>query len=416
MKINTRALMTTSGFGCIGLSYDEALGDYVESEARAVFVTESSVAAARAAQAGMAPVNPATLPDLRYGDLIVTLHWGRRIEGRHVPAGQDAGLAIEITGADGAPRRIPFTGLNMLSAREQLIAMSERGTSLSADQGGVLAGIQGVLEIISANPDTERFGGALVGQAFIASMIDGAGHVRLSVSDEEFGRKARADMIRAQISRLARDHPDGLSGAAPLATLLREAGLSSAAARSGAEVRAAGGAMVTEEALRRMVTANDRLCREVFGAMTTTPIEKLGVAMISPAELEALVEEFSDRILTGEWVDRICSRAERIAGGAMHGYSFRTCMISTDGRDILAISDPVGDAAGQAFLYSWPSVERLQIAETDAGHIVNISPEEVPDETEIARLKVVLDALICETALEQDGADPLLPVRALKMR
>lgn len=405
MKINTKALLDTGSFACISMAYDEEAEGYVECEARAVFITEETVAKARAAQASMPTVDPARLPDIRYGDILVSrIREGGRKEGLHVPAGRDAGLVVPVISADGFEKNIPFTGDHMLAARQQLLAMSARGRRLTDAHETTLKGIQGVLEVIAARPDPRRFSEDLIGKAFMCSLVDRAGKIELSITDAEFGRKARADMIRAQITRLSPDHPDGLSASASatLEEVLQDVGVHAGGRGNGA-LHDVGGVRITEETMRGMISSNPTLCRDVFGAITATPISRLSAAVITSGEYDLLADELSDNVLSGAWVNRASRRAREITGAQHQGYEFEMMIIAVDGIDIMAIRDSVGSASGQAFVYAWPSSDRIPLAEIGSQTVLNISPEEVPEENEIARLGNVLDAMISDRAL--DGAD-----------
>ncbi|MEY8799473.1 hypothetical protein AB9K35_04035 [Leisingera sp. XS_AS12] len=402
MKIHTKALLDTCGFACKSLASDPETGGYAELDARAVFITEDSVERARAAQVGLAPFDPSRLPSLRYGDILISrARPDGQKEGLHIPAGRDAGLVVPVTGSDGFDRQIPFTGRHMLSARQQLLAMGPRGRQLNADQRTILEGIQGVFEIVAAKADPAVFSEELIGQAFMCSLLDHAGRIGTSISDAEFGRKARADMIRAQITRVRPDHPDGLSAAAAadLDEVFQDIGIRTSA-QSGGEIRSIGGMEVTDEALRGMIMSNERLSREVFGALTATPLSRLGAAAVSSMEYDLLADELSDRALTGQWVDRAQRRAQEITGEQMPGYTFEMKVFSVDGIDILAIRDSVGSASGQAFVYSWPTADRIPLAEIGNETVLNISPEEIPGEEEVKRLQGILDSLIGDQALE----------------
>ncbi|MBW3243583.1 hypothetical protein KUV57_12995 [Epibacterium sp. DP7N7-1] len=405
MKINTKALLDTSGFACISMAYDQEAEGYVECEARAVFITEETVSRARVAQASMPASDPSRFPDIRYGDILVSRkRMDQKKEGLHVPAGCDAGLIVPVISSDGFETNIPFTGGHMLAARQKLLAMSARGRTLSASHGAILSGIQGVLEVIAARPDIKRFSEDLIGKAFMCSLIDHAGKIEMSISDAEFGRKARADMIRAKITRLSPDHPDGLSAraAATLDEVLQDVGINLGGRGNGAH-HDVGGVRINEETMRGMISSNPTLCRDVFGAITATPISQLSAAVITCGEYELLADELSDNVLSGAWINRTARRAREITGAQHPNYEFEMLIVSIDGIDIMAIRDSVGAATGQAFIYAWPSSDRIPLAEINSQTVLNISPEEVPGEIEIARLGSVLDAMISDKAL--DGAD-----------
>lgn len=412
MKINPRGLFTTSGISCVKLLLDEGTDDLNIIPAHAVFITQETVAAAR--NAGL-PVDRNT-PDVAYGDVLVVTRFpdGRSV-GEHVPSGRDAGVALRVLVEGEEEFLLPFTGRNMLLARERLLSLSERGVPLQPEMQHVLSGIQGIFEIIMGHPDRDRFGSALVGQAFQSNMIDSLGDIRMSVSDEEFGRKARADLLRAQIARIDPDHPDALGSTRALRHILSQGGILTEATSSGATATAMVGARITEEGMRRMVAANDRLSREVFGAMTRTSIENLSAAAISFRDFERIRGGALGPQLSGPWIEAVGERLEEIFGDRMAGYHCDMLLVSRDGQDILTVSDPASAQHGLAFIYAWPTASRLVDAEIGEGHVVNISPEEVPSEQEIRRLSTVLEHIETRAAYEDDPtiAD-LLPQRLLR--
>lgn len=413
MKINPRALFMTSGIPCVRLSLDEETDDLGIIPAHAVFITEESVAAARMKKL---PVE-ANTPDVAYGDVLVISRFpdGNSM-GEHVPAGRDAGVALRIVTEEEGEILLPFTGRNMLIAREKLLSLSRRGVPLQPEQRKAMSGIQGIFEIIMAQPDPERFGSSLIGQAFQSSMIDSMGDIRLPVSDEEFGRKARADLLRAQISRIDPDHPDAFGSSRALRQILTQAGINPEAASYGAAATSVGSSRITEEALRRMVAANDRLSREVFGSMTRTSIENLSAAAISFRDFEKIRGGALGPELSGPWIETVGERLETIFGDRMAGYHCDMVMVSRDGQDILTLCDPMSAQNGLAFIYAWPTAERLVESEIAQGHVVNISPEEIPSELEIRRLSTVLEQIETRAAYDEDpGITDILQQRLARI-
>lgn len=412
MKINPRALFSTSGISCVKLSLDAATDDLSIAPAHAVFITQESVAAARAKGIAAEP----NTPDVSYGDVLVLTRFadGRSL-GEHVPAGRDAGVALRILTEEDGEYLLPFTGKNMLLAREKLFSLSDRGVPLQPEQRKTISGIQGLFEVIMAHPDPDRFGPVLIGQAFQSSMIDSLGDVSMPVSDEEFGRKARADLLRAKIARIDPEHPDALGSARALLQILSNTGINPEAASYGAAATGLGGARITEDGLRRMVAANDRLSREVFGAMTRTSIENLSAAAISFRDFERIRGGALGPLLSGPWIEAVGDRLEAIFGDRISGYHCDMIIVSRDGQDILTLSDPVSAQNGLAFIYAWPTAHRLVDAEIGKGHVVNISPEEVPSEGEIRRLATVLDHIETRAAYEDDPTiSDLLPQRLVR--
>ena len=393
MKINPGHLFMTSGISCTKVVFDEAAGDVHLLDAVAAFVTEESVAAIRA-EAARTPstADPRIFPEMRYGDLLLT--WtdlSGVARGAKVDAGRDAGIQVNLE-TGGRKIALPFTGAAMLHARERILHHLASGGEAGQDLARVLGGIQGVLDVVMADPDPKRFDAAVIGGAFAAAMIDALGEVDLPVTPEAFGRKARGDLLRARISKIDPDHPDAIQAARPLQRILQQSGIR-IPALSGAEVRSGAGFAIGEDALRRMVQANERLCRDVFGAMTKTSISRLSCVGLPASDYDRIQAALEAHRLSGQWVDRARARITEITRALMPGYRCDVAVYALSGRDVLAVRDTVGNAANLAYIYSWPSVDRLPVAEIEQGRIVNISPEEIPDEAELARLQRALDLL-----------------------
>ena len=88
----------------------------------------------------------------------------------------------------------------------------------------------------------------------------------------------------------------------------------------------------------------------------------------------------------------------------MPGYRFEMDVFCEGGRDFLTISDNVGQKNNVAFVYSWPTSERIPVMEIEIGRVLNVSPEEDPGEEEIERLSLVLGQLeaVNLTDMDQD--------------
>lgn len=385
MKINVLALFETSAIRCVHMSEHD--GVVQRNSARVAFITETTVAASRALSVDDAKYRVKDGdPDVNYGSLVAVIRDADGIaHAKLFGPGVGASLYLDCDGEE-----IGITGEDMLKLREKVVAMSSRDVQLSDNHRRALSGIQEIFEMVSSAPNTDRFSANLIAQSYHASMIDSFGEVRLPVSDEEFSRKGRADLIRAKIGLLDPLHQDAIGNARPLRSILSDAGCEITLSGVSAEIRSAAARHINEEAIRRTILANDRMCREVFGAMTSTPIENLSAAMISTDGLEKLRQVKSNRRLSGDWIDQVHSRAKEIAQAGMPNYKFEMDVFSEDGRDYLTISDNVGMKNNAAFVYSWPSSERIAAMEIAEGRIINISPEEIPSEDDIQRLSEVL--------------------------
>jgi hypothetical protein len=399
MKLNTRALFQVGSIGC---TQKIAGPDGVEarSEARLAYITESSVAAARNLSARDPSFAPGDGdPDVSYGSAVVVSRDAEGVsEGKVLTPGEEAPYFIEVDG-----KEFSLSGRDMLSLREHMIEATRTGETLSVDARHALSGIQEIFEMVASAPDTERFPAHLIAQAYQAAMIDSFGDFELPISDEEFASKSRGDLLRARIGMLDPAHPDGIESARPLRDLLSESGIQVSESGVGAEIRSATARQITEEAIRRTVLANDRMCREVFGAITGTPIEKLSAAMIPLSGMDRLRKNKSNRRLSGDWIAKATETAKQITQGGMPGYKFELDVFSEGGRDILAISDNVGQKNDVAFIYSWPTADRVPVMEIKSGRILNVSPEEVPDEAELERLSGVLGQLEAVNIHDPDG-------------
>ncbi|MFG6082149.1 hypothetical protein ACEUZ9_002792 [Paracoccus litorisediminis] len=383
MKVNTDALMNLCGISCTKAEYVEALNRFVFQPARLAFVTPENIEMISRPGTPEGARHP-----VRYGDALVTWmdHSGKR-RGVRVDAGRDAAVQLPVV-ISGQTQMLPFTGAAMLAARDRLPEV-DPGT-VNEDQRRALAGIQSVMTIIMANPDPKRFRPEIIGNAFAHAMLDALGRPELPVTIEEYGRKARADLIRAKLTRVDPDHPDGFLPHRPLQGVLDDFGIGMF---SGASEIRSGRMVVNEAALRRVAAANHRLRDEVFGALTSTEVARLSAAPMTPEDFEVLKDGLANHRLTGAWITGIGERVTRIMRVANPAYRCDIAFYVIDNRDILAIRDrqEISGDEGIAYAYSWPSMDRLPAARIAGTAIVNLSPEEIPSEDEIGRLQGTLD-------------------------
>lgn len=394
MKIDPKALFSTSGIGCLRLTRNAETGAMETHPARAAFVTRESATLSRA-------VSGKVVSDVGYGDVLVLVQMpDGSTRGEHAPAGADAGVALEMASQTGDDRLIPFTGPSMLAARSKLGALSISG-SMSDDMRRALDGIRGSFELVAAHPDPTRHRLDLVGQAFHAALIDTFGDISLPFSHEAFGRKARADMIRARIAAIDPLHPDALGFARDLPGILEAAGVDIAWA-GGLDAKAVMGSDFSEQGMRRAVAANESLRRNVFGRATRTPIDRLSMSVIPEDEMETLIARHPDRRLSGAWVEALRAGLEDALGDDMPGGEVEMEMLSIDGRDLMLVRDDVSAARGQVFVYAWPASDRALVSKTDGNRILNVSPEEIPEIEEIRRIAGSLEQIEARSALGEE--------------
>lgn len=380
MKVNAKALIETCAINCTKAEFIEATKSFVFQPARLAFVTPENLDKIEPAGLGQRP------QQARYGDALIlwTDHAGAQRAIR-VAAGQDAAVQIRVT-LNGKTQMLPFTGLAMLTAREKLPLVDH--ATVTQDQRRALAGIQSVMGIIMANPDPARFQPIIIGNAFASAMLDAMGSPKLPVSIEEFGRKARADLIRAKLTRVDPDHPDGFLPLRPLQGVLDDFGIG---AFSGASEMRSGRMIINEAALRRVAAANHGLRDRVFATLTSTAVDKLSASPMTPEDFDILADGLSSHRLSGRWINAATDRLTAVMRANSPSYCCDVAFYSIDNRDILAIRDIHEYGEGLAYAYSWPTIDRLPAASIDGVAIVNLSPEEVPAEDEVTRLQSVLD-------------------------
>jgi hypothetical protein len=396
MKLSVRALFQTSSINCEKVTEGE---DVVETlTARAAIISESSVASVDALAERDQNMRPTDKdPDVQFGDILVVT---RQTDGSTVAEilkpGTPSSFYVKVGDED------LNLSASFLKLRESIVAYTSNDNTLTDSQRSLLMGVQETLEMAASLPDPERFNSKMLADAFQASMIDSFGDFEMGVTPEDFVKKSRADLIRARIAMINPDHPDALVSSNTLGQTLENMGVTVNINGLGAQVRAPGNQQITEDAMRRTIQANDKLCRDVFGALTETPIEKLNASMISIRDLETIRDGFADKRLTGDWVDTANKRAHELTRGAMGNYSFEMDVFVSDGRDIMVINDTVGQSQGVAFVYSWPTATRRAVMEIESGLVANVSPEEIPTDEEIERLQAVMQNLLVEADLVMD--------------
>lgn len=151
--------------------------------------------------------------------------------------------------------------------------------------------------------------------------------------------------------------------------------------------------------------SNEKMTRDVFGALTRTPVDRLSAAMIRLEDVDLLKERSATRLLTGDWVEKITHMARQATMGASGNYHFSMDILVQDGRDIVVVIDTVGKQQGVAFVYSWPSAERFPVMDIDGERVMNISSEEVPSIEEFERLSKVLGEIEALGFHDPDGQD-----------
>ena len=387
MKINMKALLEVGGIRCHHIFLNEETGEERCLDARLAFVSENTVKAVRE----FVRRNPAFDSDMddadvRYGCAIVVVP-GSHPEYRVLAAGETGSFFLDIDGRD-----FLLVGSGMLPLCDKIMAMERNIETLTIDQRNALDGIRDIFRMVASVPDSERFPDGLVSQAYRFVMFEG-GNARLPVSDVKFVAKSRADLYRARIGQIDSSHRDAISSARPLCDLLRKTGIKISESGIDASIRGSIALRITEEYIRRVMQSSVRMCHEVFGTLTRTPVENMSASMISFSGLEAFRNDRQNRLLSGEWIDSARETAGAIARGDNPDRVFGMDIYCREGRDILVILDHAGRKHGVAFVYSWPTAERIPVMKVDDGHVLSVSPEEIPDDPEIERLRKIAENL-----------------------
>lgn len=386
MKISVSSLIGSSGISCNHV-ITNVEGEVFQKQAKVAFVTEKTVREVRSLQiSGSGFEARDDSLDMTYGSLAAVYRDADGVaQVKIYSPGEQAPFTLRVS-----DREIAFSGQDMLSAREEMVSATKDGATLNVAQLRMLSGLQDIFEMVCSAPDAERFPSSLVAQSYHAFMIDHFGSFDISVSVEEFVRKARADLIRARIGLLDPGHKDAIGTSRQLRQILSDAGIEVSADGIGIEVVSPAALRINEEAIRRTIMSNEKMTRDVFGALTRTPVDRLSAAMIRLEDVDTLKEKNSGNLLTGDWVDMITHAARYATMGASDSYHFSMDIFALDGRDIAVVIDTVGKQQGVAFVYSWPSAERFPVMDIDGDRVMNISSEEIPSPEEFQRLSEVL--------------------------
>lgn len=335
--------------------------------ARAAFVTERSGVLSRAGP------GPGTM-HVRFGDVLVS--WknaGGGVQGMRSPAGTDAGVRLSVDSLPCGQRLVPFTGGSMIAA---LAAMD--GASPNEHVSRAREGILFTLGMIAMDPDADRFGPENVGHAFQAHMGRGGPIPSLPVGAVPFGVKSTVDLLRTRISLLCRAHPDGIRASGRIEDVLEMAGLSHLS-----------DAHISQPSVRAAILGNAGLVRDVFGRLCVTPPDDIFVAQVTADELRRLKGMLRSGRLPGTWASAMARDVERHAGGGRYEVSAFT----SRGVDLMVMESSV-DPGAPAQIVAWRSVDRVPVVTGPSGPQVLVASSEIPDEDDVARLKIVLAAMV----------------------
>lgn len=371
MRVNASALLRVAGFSCLF----EKAGRV--SRARVALVTEESVRLAR--KLGERDPSLATTersPQLRYGGALAYVESATgRAERFEIAPGEGDGFRL----ADGTR----FLGRHMCDAERALSATGH------ADIPPLLEAIRSVLTLVAAVPDPDRYPEHLIAQAYRFTLRSAFGEAHLPIGEADQALRARSDLARSRISELDPRSADALSAATPLPLLLDRAGLDVRA--DGVRVAAFG--RVSRTDVRRLAQT-DPYRDGLFGRLTRTPPDRIEGLALSLPEAELLEAALSSRRLTGAWAEAVRATGRGLTRSGLFGYQLDLTLFATEGRDLLLLTDTVGEQGGVALLFSWPSHERVPMLPSADRSVYATAPEETPTEAEVIRFERSLAGLL----------------------
>lgn len=387
MKINVKHLLDTSGIDCFRISTGGPEG-HEHSKARAAFVTEETVDAARdaASVAGERP-EPGS-PDVRYGDVLVSWRDSQGWQGTHAKAGQDAGVYLSMLDEGGRSTVLPFTGMSMFLAHQKLRPRELTGR-IDTHQQRVIDGIRGVFDVVVGAILDDRFPDGLTGMVFACRIAGDGSQPHLDVAPDEFARHAKASMIRARIEMCDPDHPEAARECDRLDDILsRVIGKSiSPVLRQGT------GTPIDEQFLRKIAAAAPGMSDRVLGSLSRADVKRMSARALTSEDMALFGRGAARRKLSGAWVEAASSRLNEMSENLGPGTAGQIEIFNIGRRDIVAIRDSMSDQSGSVFLYSWPEYDRMPVSRVDRSLAFHLSPEEIPTKLELAKLRSALDEL-----------------------
>lgn len=330
---------------------------------------------------------------------------------RSWPMGQHANSNIVIPVRDTQDGGIRYFDPFSAIGHERLHACLAEPVENENGRDGTVAAARAWLNMMSEHfadvrtlsaEDPESVPPGLQTQALVAGLTDRYGQAEFpnGLTPADLARYAQADSLRAEITSLDPAHADALPAERDIGAILAEDFDTGLEVGRGSSVRKA--AYTQSADLIRMVRSNDRLCREVFGAMTSTPIEHLQCVRVSGGMLDQIGARMTeaDARIKADWCQAVDGTLADIFSQTMQGYRYETGYFSTGGRDVLTVKDQ-----GGGYLYSWPSSDRRPVMEIGNRLVAGIDPASIPSQEEVDRLYQVLDTLHAREARQDAGPD-----------
>lgn len=387
MKINVKHLLDSSGIDCFRISTGGPEG-HEHFKAKAAFVTEETVDAAReaAALAGERP-EPGS-PDVRYGDVLVSWRDGAGWQGTHAKAGQDAGVYLSIHDESGRSTVLPFTGMSMFLAHQKLRPRELTGR-IDEHQQRVLDGIRGVFDVVVGAILDNRFPDGLTGMVFACRIAGDGSQPHLDVEAGDFARHAKASMIRARIEACDPDHPEAAGGCDSLDEILARV----IGKPIGPVLRPGMGTPIDEPFLRKIAAAAPGMSDRVLGSLSRADVKRMSARALNSEDMALFSRGASRRKLSGAWVEAANARLGEMSENLGPDAAGQIEIFNIGRRDIVAIRDSMSDQSGSVFLYSWPDYDRTPVSRVNGSLVFHLSPEEVPSKLDLVKLRSALDEL-----------------------
>jgi len=387
MKISPAHLFDAGGISCFHLRENPETGRIDQFPACAVFVIEETVSACRERDSSVGSL----LQEVAYGDILVTWRDSEgRVRGQRSPGGRDAALAVTAPpGSEG--RLLPFTGENMFEAWSRLSEAHVSGRDLDPSHRRVLFSIEGLFRMIQGNTEPERFPENVIGAAYKAVFANRRHNVHVDVSDSEFALLCIAKTLRARIGGIDPQNPDALVAAVDHDDILSALGIDTIGGRRGSRL--------TPSDAFPMAPA---VLRSVIAAVSSAPQDRLGVSRLDGRDADLLLERAAGEVLSGDWVDMVQDMVSDGIGGdvlsGIPGSGPDVALLSVKGRDLLVLQDP--DPGQGGLVWSWPSADRRTLVSLDGRMMIAVSPEEIPERSEIDRLQAIFHTVARRAALE----------------
>lgn len=371
MRVNAKALMKVAGIGCF---LDD--GTREPRPARIALVTEQTVQAARemgVSDPGLRATE--TSPQLRYGGALA-----------YVDEGEGSVRRVILAPGQGEEFRLPcglrFLGSHMFDA-ERLLPQDGPG-----DRPFLLGLIRSIFIMVASIPDPDRFPGHLVAQAFRSSLRASFGDAHLPLTDGQLVLKSCADLLRSRIAGFDARHPDAIGTTVPLDRILDQVGMNMRA--DGIEVPGVG--RIGRRDARRLV--EDKFYKSgLFERLTHAPSSRIEGLVLTIEEAQAMTRSLPGSCRTGAWVEAFQEVANGLTGLGDGAYRLKLDLHAHQGRDLLILSDTIGQESGFVLLFSWPSHERAPVLCTAGGPVYAFCPEEVPGTEDLIRLQRVVHDL-----------------------